>query len=75
MEEIPQESNILFHISNDQVDLLAKHFGYDTDDISKMEELPDGQGFNFTEIEDPKEWESVNKAFNESLEMLGGVSK
>lgn len=43
--------------------------------ISKMEELPDGQGFNFTEIEDPKEWESVNKAFNESLEMLGGVSK
>ena len=33
MEEIPQESNILFHISNDQVDLLAKHFGYDTDHI------------------------------------------
>ena len=38
MEYIPQESNILFHITNDQVDLLAKHFGYDTDDISKMEE-------------------------------------
>ena len=34
MEEIPQESNILFHISNDQVDLLAKHFGYDTDELA-----------------------------------------
>lgn len=38
MEEIPQESNILFHISNDQVDLLAKHFGYDGEDVLKMEE-------------------------------------
>lgn len=38
MEEIPQESNILFHITNDQVNLLARHFGYDEEDLSKMEE-------------------------------------
>lgn len=37
-EILPQESNVLFHITNDQVDLLARHFGLDAEDVSKMEE-------------------------------------
>ena len=38
MEDIPQENTILFHITDDQVNLLAKHFGLDEEDVSKLEE-------------------------------------
>lgn len=37
-EVVPEQNTILFHITDDQVDLLARHFGYDAEDISKMEE-------------------------------------
>ena len=38
MEDVPQENTILFHITNDQVELLTRHFGFDSEDVSKMEE-------------------------------------
>lgn len=38
IDDVPQESNVLFHITNDQVDLLARHFGLDAEDVSKLEE-------------------------------------
>ena len=32
-----QESNILFHITNDQADRIAKHFGKDVNNLEEYE--------------------------------------
>jgi len=32
-----QESNILFHITNDQADIIAKHFGKDVNNLEEYE--------------------------------------
>lgn len=35
---MPEQNTIIFHITEDQVNLLARHFGFDSEDLSKMEE-------------------------------------
>ncbi len=37
-ENVPEMNTIIYHITEDQVNLLARHFGYDAEDLSKMEE-------------------------------------
>ena len=41
--------------------------------ISKIVESDDGSGFSFAGIDDAKEWEEVNKAFNKTLEVSGAT--
>ena len=36
--ETPEMNTILFNITQEQVNLLARHFGFDSEDLSKMEE-------------------------------------
>jgi len=37
MEDIPEENNILYHITYDQARILAEHFGLELDDLEEYE--------------------------------------